>query len=255
MSNAVPTESFLQGHMIRADGVKVGVSQSYFLGHRWIENTISEYRQGKCKLASLRKKRVMFPEEHFAAALMHLYIGTFSLPEIAGMASTTPAKLAFLRTQIDFMMLVDAAKVSFARHFRENLMSNDYPPVGYALIAAEYATFEELVRNQIRVPLFKSMKQYAGSISDKDRYGLPIRLYDLRSFKKLFSFLVFEESFVWRLAEPPSHEFKTVAKEIVWDKLGEDYGELDTLVSSELVKQGVKDELKRLFGHQPWRMS
>ena len=79
---------------------------------------------------------------------MHLYIGTFSIAEIAGMASTTQGELAFLRTQIDFMMLVDAAKASFAEHFRERLTSNEYPPIGYASIAAEYATLEELVRNQ-----------------------------------------------------------------------------------------------------------
>jgi hypothetical protein len=41
--------------------------------------------------------------------------------------------------------------------------------------------------------------------------------------------------------------YKIIAKEIVWKELGGDYGELDALLSSDLIKHGAKDQLKRLF--------
>ncbi|NVM23553.1 MAG: hypothetical protein HWN68_17445 [Desulfobacterales bacterium] len=50
---------------------------------------------------------------------MHLYVGIFLLAEIAGIVSLSRAELAFLRTQIDFMMPVDAMKASFGRYFSE----------------------------------------------------------------------------------------------------------------------------------------
>jgi hypothetical protein len=174
--------------MIQTDGAGCADLEPGFWGHKWTENTISEYRQGICKLISLRGRKVMFHERHFAAALMHLYFGTFSRAEIAEIASTTPAEVALLRTQIDFMMLVDAAKFTFAKDFRENLMLNEYPPLAYVSIAAEHVTLDELLRHQIRVPLITRLKEHAKSISERDHSGLAIDTYDLRAFKKLFSF-------------------------------------------------------------------
>lgn len=190
----------------------------------------------------------MFAESEFAAALMHLYVGTFSLDEIAGMVSSPAAKLAFLRTQIDFMTLVDSLKASFARFFRENLMLNEYPPIDYVSMAAEYAAFEELARNQIRVPLFKRMKQLADSISKKEFHQLPIDRYDLKSFKKLFSFFVFEECFLQALAKPSLPELKRIAKEIVWMRLDENYDELDSLLCAHLRWREARDALKARLG-------
>lgn len=233
--------------MTRADGTKFYDLQPLFLGHGWIENSVSEYRQGNRKLSCLRGKEAAFPEKHFAAALMHLYVGAFSLVEIARMCSLTLAELGFLRTQIDFMMLVDALKASFTRHFRENLTLNEYTPHQYASISAEYAVFEELARNQIRVPLFKRMKQLAISISDKVDHDLPVDLYDLESFKKLFSFFVFEEYFLPALSKPSLQYLKRVAKEAVWKRLKADYGELDSLLCADLTRDRVKDELRTLF--------
>ena len=219
-----------------------------YLGYRWIEHAISEYRQGRGRFASLRGKQVTFPEKDLAAAAMHLYVGTFTLDEIASLVSIPSAKLAFLRTQIDFMTLVDSIKASFARFFREKLILNEYSPLDYVNIAAEYATFEELARNQIRVPLFKKLTQLAGSISEKERHHLPIDSYDLRTFKKLFSFFVFEECFLQALEKPSFPELKRIAKEIVWMKLEADYGELESLLSVESMRDQVKDELKARLG-------
>ena len=96
-----------------------------YLGYEWIENSISEYRRGRGRFASLHGKQVVFPEKDLAAAAMHLYVGTFTLDEIANMVSLPSAKLVFLRTQIDFMTLVDSIKASFARFFREKLILNE----------------------------------------------------------------------------------------------------------------------------------
>jgi hypothetical protein len=233
--------------MMRACETKSDDFEPVFLGYRWIESCISEYRKGNRKLVPLKGRNIIFPERHFAAALMHLYVGTFSLSEIASIVSATTAELAFLRTEIDFLMLVDTLKPSFARYFRENLILNEYSPVGYASIAAEYAAFEELSRNQIRVPLFRQMKQLANAISDKERHDLPIDLYDLKSFKKLFSFFVFEECFLQALAKPSLPQLKRIAKEIVWNRLKEDYDELDSLLSTEFMRSELEDELKTRF--------
>ena len=221
--------------------------QFVFLGHRWIEHCVLEYRKGNRKLSPLRGRSIIFPERHFAAALMHLYIGAFSLSEIAKIVSTTRAELISLRTDIDFMTLVDMLKASFARSFRENVVLNEYQPVGYASIAAEYAALEEQARNQIRVPLFKHMKQLANVISDKASHHLSIDLHDLKSFKRLFSFFVFEEYFLPELAKPSLPQLKRIAKDIVWNRLGEHYDDLGSVLYSELLRNGVKDELKRRF--------
>ena len=222
-------------------------TQSLFLGYRWIKDNIAEYRQGNRNLGSLKGQIVIFPERHLAAALMHLYVGAFSLGEIAGLASISQAELTFLRNQIDFMVLVDSFKASFARYFRQSLIVNEYPPVDYASIAAEYAFFEELARNQIRIPLFGRMKQLADSIEERERHQSPIDLNDLRSFKKLFSFFVFEECFLPALARPSSRRLKAIAKGIVWNRLREDYDELNDLASSGIVRHGMKDDLKTLL--------
>ena len=233
--------------MMRVSGTNSDELKPVFLGQRWIKKSISKYRSGKTRLALLKGRGSIFPQKHFAAALMHLYVGTFSLAEIAGMVSATGAELASLRTQIDFMMLVDALKVSFSRYFRDKLILNEYRPGEYATIAAEYSAFEELARNQIRVPLFRRMKELANSISDKVEFDLSMDVYDLKGFKKLYSFFVFEESFLPALSRPAFHDLERVAKEIVWETLKDDYDELDSLLSINIPGEGVKDALKTSF--------
>jgi hypothetical protein len=241
--------SRFSGHTAMQLGTTSSIKpEPVYLGRRWIQNAISEYRRGRGRLASLQGKRVIFPERDVAAAAMHLYVGTFTLDEIASVVSLPSAKLAFLRTQIDFMTLVDGIKASFARSFRENLILNEYAPLDYAYIASEYAALEELARNQIRVPLFKHMTKLGRSISEKERYQLPIDFYDLRTFKKLFSFFVFEECFLQALEKPSFPELRRIAKDIVWVKLEADYDELDSLLSMRHVRDKMRDELKARLG-------
>jgi hypothetical protein len=219
----------------------------FFFGYRWIQNTFSRYRRGDCKLAPLGERRLVFPRKQFAAALMHLYVGNLSLAEIASMIPMSPAELALLRNQIDFMMVVDAAKSSFAKHFRQKLLLNEYPPEGYASMAAEHSLLEELVQNQIRFPLMKKLMDQARAISAKSRCRLPIDPCYMTDFKKLFSFFYFEESFLRDRETDLFVNCKRIAKEIVWARLGEDYGELDLLLSKGFPKGKVKARLKRLF--------
>ena len=233
--------------MMQAHGIVSDDFEPLFLGHRWIQDSILEYRRGNNTFRILKGKAVIFPERHFAAAFMHLYVGTFSLAEIADMVSVTRAELSFLRTQIDFMTLVDTLKVSFAKYFREKLTLNEYRPGEYASIAAEYATFEELARNQIRFPLFRRMEALATSISDKVEFDISVDLYHLQTFKKLYSFFVFEESYLPALARPSFEHLERIAKKIVWKKLKADYDELDSLLCLDLPKKGVKDSLGRIF--------
>jgi len=225
----------------------IHTTQPLFLGYRWIEDTIAEYRQGNRNLGAGKGQIVIFPERHLAAALMHLYVGAISVGEIAGLVSITKGELTFLRTQIDFMVLVDSFKASFAKHFRLSLMANEYFSVDYASIAAEYAFFEELARNQIRIPLFRRMTQLADAIENKERHQCPIDLDYLRSFKRLFSFFVFEECFLPDLARPSSQRLKAIAKGTVWNRLGEDYDELNDLACSEMLRQEMTDNLKTLL--------
>ena len=233
--------------MMQAHGTKAHDFEPLFLGHRWIQGSISEYGRANSKLARLKGRAVIFPERQFAAALMHLYVGTFSLVEIADMVSVARAELRLLRTQIDFMTLVDALKVSFTRYFRDKLILNEYRPCEYASIAAEYAAFEELARNQIRLPLFRRMKALATSISDKVGFDLPVDPYDLQTFKKLHSFFVFEECFLPALSKPSFLHLKRVAEEIVWKRLEADYDELDSLLCVDLPGNRVKDQLRTFF--------
>ena len=229
--------------MMQAHGTISDGFEPFFLGHRWIHKCVLEYRRGNNRLTLLKGRAVIFPERHFAAALMHLYVGTFSLAEIADKVSVTRAELSFLRTQIDFMTLVDTLKMSFTRYFRDKLILNEYRPTEYASIAAEYAAFEELARNQIRLPLFRRMTALATSISDKVEFKIPVDLYDLQTFKKLYSFFVFEESFLPALSRPSFQHLERIAKEIVWKRLRADYDELDFLLCLDLPRKGVKDSL------------
>jgi len=143
--------------------------------------------------------------------------------------------------------LVDTLKIAFARYFREKLMLNEYSPAHYASIAGEYAAFEELVRNQIRIPLSERMMTLAKSISDKVDYGLPIDSYDLNIFKRLFSFFVFERSYLPHLMQASLPQFERIAKEIVWGKVGADYQCLDPMLTRNYGRVDVKDELRERY--------
>ena len=151
------------------------------------------------------------------------------------------------------MTLVDRLRVQFTKYFRDKLTANVYTPAMYAAIAAEYAAFDEMTRNQIRVPLYIEMKTLAKSIAKKTEYNLPIDLSPLRSFQKLFSFFVFEQKFLPALSKPAGQELYQIAKEIVWQRLEENFAvlvnQLETVPENYSVKQSLKRLLIDLYAH------
>jgi hypothetical protein len=233
--------------MIQTDNVNTNGQQFLFLGQQWIEKSITEYRQSNQTISRLLRKRVLLPEQFFAAALLHIYMGRFSLEEIADLALVAKEELLFQRTQIDFLTLVDCLRVQFTKYFRDKLTSNVYTPAKYAAIAAEYAAFDEITRNQIRVPLYIEMRALAKSIAKKTEYDLPIDLSDLRNFQKLFSFFVFEQNFLPALAKPASQELFQIAKKIVWQRLEENFALLVYQLETDPGQYSIKHTLKRLF--------
>jgi hypothetical protein len=234
----------MKNAMILARRDKVQDVPPLFLGQRWIQQTLSKYRQGDCTLARLGSKRLVFEEKQFAAALMHLYMGGFSLAKMAAMTSISVAELNFLRTQIDFMMLVDAAKTSFSKYFRDKLLLNEYPVAGYASIAAEYTFLEEIVRNQIRCPLIRRLMDQAKIISEKNIYSLPIDRCHLRDFKKLYSFFFFEQALLPNMGTDLFRPYTIIAREMVWRPLEEDYYALELFLSDGLSQHRIREELK-----------
>jgi len=233
--------------MIQANNAHANDRQLPFLGRRWIAKSFSEYRQDNRIISRLLKKRVQMPEKFFAAALLHIYLGKLSLEAIAALAGVLQEELIFQRTQVDFMTLVDRLRIRFTKYFRERLTANEYTPAQYAAMAAEYAAFDEMTRNQIRVPLFRDMKALAQSIAAKTEHNLPIDLANLRGFQKLFSFFVFERSFLPGLARPAGRELSRIAEEIVWQRLEENFAGLVDQLATAPEHYPIKQNLKRLF--------
>lgn len=224
------------------------MAEAIFLGQKWLQKRIAEYSKEHKTLAALQDRKIVFPEELYHAALMHIYTGTFSLAEIAGAAGVPLKEFQFWRTQIDFMVLVDAAKIDFSSYFRNNLLINEYEPDQYRSIVAEYSLFDEQVRTQIRAPLFQKMKHLANSISNYHKVKLKIDRSDLRAFKKLYSFFVFEKSFLpITYPEPMNKHLDLVAKEIVWSKLGVTYLDAEQLLGNDTLKENIKNFVMERF--------
>jgi hypothetical protein len=221
---------------------------STFLGQRWIQKRISEYSKERKAIASLRDRTVTFPAELYLAGLMHIYTGTLSLAEIAKAAGVPLKEFKHWRTQLDFMLLVDAAKVDFSDYFREKLLLNEFEPAEYRSIAAEYSLFDEQVRTQIRTPLFQKMKHLANSISNYNKVKLKIDRSDLRTFKKLYSFFMFEKNFLpTTYQETVRERLDLVAKDIVWSRLGVAYSDTEQLLGDNALKKNIKNFVMEQF--------
>ncbi len=228
------------------------MADSIFLGQRWIRERISEYSKGQKTIAPLQNKSIVFPEKLYLAGLMHIYTGTLSLTEIARVVGVPLKEFTFWRTQIDFMVLVDAAKVNFSNYFKGNILINEYEPDQYRSIAAEYSLFDEQVRTQIRAPLFQKMKHLANSISNYNKVKLKIDRTDLRNFKKLYSFFMFEKNFLpITYPDPMNERFNLVAKEIVWSKLGAAYSDTERLLGDNALKKNIKNFVMEQFQELP----
>ncbi len=164
-----------------------------FLAAKWVVEALDRYHNRPPR-ATIMGKRIIFPNYHYLAALLHIYTGTFNLRQIAELADLPLEELKFQRQQLDFMTLVDYLKTRFSEWYRETLLLRDYTLSQYAEIAWEYTKLDEMVQSQIKIPLLDRLKQlmYAGkSCLEK---GIELDTYDRNIFKRLILFFMIAET-------------------------------------------------------------
>jgi hypothetical protein len=224
------------------------VVDSLFLGQDWIQERILEYSREQKPTVSLQQRGIVFPERIYLAGLLHIYTGSLTPAEIADAAGVSFKELGFWKVQIDFMVLADAAKVGFSDYFREELLMNDYEPSEYRSIASEYLLFDEQVRTQIRAPLFSQMKRVANSLSNYSRVKLKLDRSDLKIFKRLYSFFVFEsDHLAAKPLEQAGERLDLVAKQIVWSGLNAKYSDTERLLSDKKLAKNIKNLVMERF--------
>jgi hypothetical protein len=128
-----------------------------FLAAKWVIEALDRYHHRPPR-ATIMGKRIIFPNYHYLAALLHIYTGTFNIQQIADLSSLPVEELKFHREQLDFMTLVDYLKTRFSEWFREVLIMQDFTLPEYADIAWEYTKLDEMVQSQIKIPLLERLK-------------------------------------------------------------------------------------------------
>ncbi len=181
---------------------------SYFLSEIWIRKKIAE------------SSEAMSP--HQIAALMHIYVGTFTLKEVSEIAGLSLKDLEELRTKASFMRLVDNFKKEYSYEFREALLINDYSIEEYETLAADYSMLDEMLQIQIKVPLFTQLRDLSQSLNSKEAYGLKIETYDLRVFTRLFTFFMFVEKYGQTLTTRILSDIKQVAEKVLSVKMDDE---------------------------------
>ena len=144
--------------------------------------------------ATIMGKRIIFPNYHYLAALLHIYTGTFNLKQIADLASLPYEELCFHREQLDFMTLVDYLKTKFSEWFREVLIMQDFSLAEYADIAWEYTKLDEMVQSQVKIPLLERLKHLMRTCEGCLAAGKTLDPYDLNVFRRLMSFFILAET-------------------------------------------------------------
>ncbi len=159
---------------------------------------------------------------HQIAALMHIYVGTFTLKEVSEIAGLSLKDLEELRTKASFMRLVDNFKKEYSYEFREALLINDYSIEEYETLAADYSMLDEMLQIQIKVPLFTQLRDLSQSLNSKEAYGLKIETYDLRVFTRLFTFFMFVEKYGQTLTTRILSDIKQVAEKVLSVKMDDE---------------------------------
>lgn len=206
-----------------------------FLSKKWLRKKVEEL--GKDRLA------------YHVAALMHIYLGTLTLEEIAKMAGLSLDGLKNFRTKAPFMRLVDTLKKEFSRDFREDLLINDRLPEEYDSLAEDFTMLDEMVQTQIKVPLFTQLRELSQRLKSRKTYGLKIDTSELMLFKRLFIFFIFVEKYAPTLTSKALSDMKQVAEEIVWPGLNRDMKEIDRILSEPIVARDKRaKELRERLG-------
>ncbi|MEW6570719.1 MAG: hypothetical protein AB1390_06045 [Nitrospirota bacterium] len=164
------------------------------------------------------------------AALLHIYVGALTLREIAGYAGLSAETLQELRANAPFMKMVDTYKKEYANDLREDILVNTYSTEDYDTLASDVALLDEMLRMQIKLPLFTQLRNIAQKIESKSRYNLKIDSYDLMLFRRLFSFLILVEKYATTLTAQALLDMKKTAVDTVWPGLQLDSNEIDQML-------------------------
>lgn len=164
-----------------------------FLAAKWVIEALDRYHNRPPR-ATIMGKRIIFPNYHYLAALLHIYTGTFNLRQIADLSSLPYEELSFYREQLDFMTLVDYLKTKFSEWFRESLLMRDFSLPEYVDIAWEYTKLDEMVRSQIKIPLLERLKHLMRAGEEKIAAGRTLDTYDQNVFRRLMSFFILAET-------------------------------------------------------------
>ncbi|GEM_PF-2425811 len=163
-----------------------------FLGAKWVIEALDRYHHRPPR-ATIMGKRIIFPNYHYLAALLHIYTGTFNLGQIAHLSGLNIEELKFQRAQLDFLTLVDYLKTKFSEWFRESLLLKDFSFHEYTEIAWEYTRLDEMVQSQIRIPLLERLKHLTLAGKDCLEVGKELDSYDRNIFRRLMLFFTLAE--------------------------------------------------------------
>jgi hypothetical protein len=206
----------------------------------------------------LRKKIAEFKNENISyqiAALLHIYIGSLTIKDIAVISGINPDTISGLRGNPGFMRLVDNLKKEYSRDMREDLLVNNYHLDEYYSLALDFSLFDDMLQVQIKVPLFTRLKEVSQLIKNKIRYNQEIDMYDLKLFYRLFSFFIFIEKYTSTLTSKSLIEMKQIAEEIVWPSLNLDKNGIDyflnktALARNERLKE-IKEKLSIIVSNK-----
>ncbi|HIE33138.1 MAG TPA: hypothetical protein EYP81_03720 [Thermodesulfobacteriaceae bacterium] len=165
---------------------------TYFTS-RWVTEAFERYRKRRPQ-DTIMGKQVIFSDNHYLAALLHIYTGTFTLERIAELAGLGLEELRFQRSQVDFMSLVDYLRTRFSEWFREHLLMRDFALGEYGRLALEYLHLEEQVQSQIKIPLLNQLKNLCYELEDKLAGGKLLAPYDESLFRRLLLFFLSSEA-------------------------------------------------------------
>ncbi len=188
----------------------------------------------------------------YRSALLHIYFGALTLGEIATYSGLSEETLSRLRMNARFMKLVDTLKKEYANDLREDVIVNTYGMDDYDKLASDVALLEEMVRMQIKLPLFSQLIKLSKKIESKHRHNLNIDTYDLMLFRRLFSFLILVEKYGTTLSIQSLLEMKKTAEQIVWPRLNLDKNEIDLILQRTMKTideriAGLKARLEKLL--------
>lgn len=164
------------------------------------------------------------------AALLHIYSGTLTLSDISYRTNISVGDLNLLRKNAGFMRLVDIYKKECAKSFIENILINDREIDDYAFIAADFSMLDEVIRMQIKIPLFTYLRDLYIGLRDKYTYKLKMDRYDLMVFKRLYIFFLFTELYIETLTTKSLSEMQGIANDVVLPALNVEKNHIESIL-------------------------